>query len=239
MATPHINAEPGDFAPTVLMPGDPLRAKYIAETYLDGAKQVCDVRSVLGFTGSYHGLGLSVMAHGMGIPSASIYFSELMQHFGVKRIIRVGSCGTSHPEVELRDIIIALGASTDSAVNRMRFGGHDLAALASFNLVRHAVDIAEARDLPHHVGNIFSADLFYTPEPELFALMAKYRILGVEMESAGLYPLAAEHGAEALAVCTVSDNIRTGERLSSADRQTSFNDMIELALETAVAAEGV
>jgi len=236
MATPHINAEPGDFAPTVLMPGDPLRARYIAETFLDDPRQVCDVRNVLGFTGSYRGLSISVMAHGMGIPSASIYFSELMEHFGVKRIMRVGSCGTSHPKVALRDIIIAMGASTDSGVNRQRFLGHDLAALASFNLVRHAVQIAEARNLPHHVGNIFSADLFYTPQPELFELMAKYDVLGVEMESAGLYPLAAEHGVEALAVCTVSDDIRTGGKLSSEDRQTSFNDMIELALETAAAA---
>lgn len=238
MATPHINAEPGDFAPTVLMPGDPLRAKYIAETFFDSPRQICDVRNVSGFTGSYRSLGISVMAHGMGIPSASIYFSELMEHYGVKRIIRVGSCGTSHPDVQLRDIIIAMGASTDSGVNRSRFLGHDLAALASFNLVRDAVRVAEARDLPHHVGNIFSADLFYTPQPEIFDLMARYQILGVEMESAGLYPLAAEHGAEALAVCTVSDNIRTGEAMSSEDRQTSFNDMIELALETAVAADG-
>jgi purine-nucleoside phosphorylase len=236
MPTPHINAEPGDFAPTVLMPGDPLRSKYIAESYLDGARLVTDVRNVLGFTGSYRDVPVSVMAHGMGIPSASIYFSELMEHFGVDRIIRVGSCGTSHPKVNLRDVVIAMGASTDSGVNRMRFLGHDLAALASFRLVRHAVAAAEARDLPFHVGNIFSADLFYTPQPELFDLMAKYDILGVEMESAGLYPLAAEHGVEALAVCTVSDNIRTREHLSSAERETSFDDMIELALETAVAA---
>ena len=238
MATPHINAEPGDFAPTLLMPGDPLRAKYIAETFLDDPKQVCDVRNVLGFTGAYRDLRISVMAHGMGIPSASIYFSELMEHFGVKRIMRVGSCGTSHPDVELRDIVIAMGASTDSGVNRLRFMGHDLAALASFGLVRDAVRVAEARSLPYHVGNIFSADLFYTPQPEIFDLMAKFQILGVEMESAGLYPLAAEHGVEALAVCTVSDNIRTGEAMSSEDRQTSFNEMIELALETAVAASG-
>jgi len=236
MATPHINAEPGDFAPTVLMPGDPLRAKYIAETFLDDPKQVCDVRNIFGFTGSYRGLEISVMAHGMGIPSASIYFSELMEHFNVKRIIRAGSCGTSHQNVKLRDIIIAMGASTDSGVNRTRFMGHDLAALASFNLVREAVRVAEERELPYHVGNIFSADLFYTPQPEIFDLMAKYQILGVEMESAGLYPLAAEHNVEALAVCTVSDNIRTKEAMSSAVRQTSFNEMIELTLETAVAA---
>jgi purine-nucleoside phosphorylase len=177
MPTPHINAEPGDFAATVLMPGDPLRAKYIA-----------------------------------------------------------GSCGTTHPEVELRDIVIAMGASTDSGVNRMRFMGHDLAALASFDLVRHAVRTAEAKGLAYHVGNIFSADLFYTPQPELFELMAKYDILGVEMESAGLYPLAAEHRVQALAMCTVSDDIRTGDHLSSAERQTTFDDMILLALETAVAA---
>jgi purine-nucleoside phosphorylase len=236
MATKHINAEPGDFAPTVLMPGDPLRATFIAETFLDEPRQVCDVRNVLGFTGAYRGLPVSVMAHGMGIPSASIYFSELMEHFGVKRIIRVGSCGTAHPEVKLRDVVIAMGASTDSGVNRMRFMGHDLAALASFDLVRHAVRTAEAKGLDYHVGNIFSADLFYTPQPELFELMARYDILGVEMESAGLYPLAAEHRVQALAMCTVSDDIRTGEHLSSAERQTTFDDMILLALETAVAA---
>jgi purine-nucleoside phosphorylase len=237
MPTPHINAQPGDFAPTVLMPGDPLRARYIAESFLDDARLVTDVRSVFGFTGSFRDLPVSVMAHGMGIPSASIYFSELMEHYGVERVIRVGSCGTSHPDVSLRDIVIAMGASTDSGVNRTRFMGHDLAALASFNLVRHAVRVAEARELPYHVGNIFSADLFYTPQTELFDLMAKYDILGVEMESAGLYPLAAEHGVEALAICTVSDNIRTHEAMSSEDRQTSFNDMIELALETVTAAE--
>jgi purine-nucleoside phosphorylase len=237
MPTPHINAEPGDFAPTVLMPGDPLRAKYIAETYLDDARLVTDVRSVFGFTGSYRGIPISVMAHGMGIPSASIYFSELFEHYDVERIMRVGSCGTSHPDVELRDIVIAMGASTDSGVNRLRFMGHDLAALASFNLVRHAVEAAEARSRTYHVGNIFSADLFYTPQPELFDLMAKYDILGVEMESAGLYPLAAEHGAEALAICTVSDNIRTHERLSADERQTGFDEMITLALETVAAVE--
>ncbi|HSL19063.1 MAG TPA: purine-nucleoside phosphorylase [Methylomirabilota bacterium] len=236
MATKHINAEPGDFAPTVLMPGDPLRAKFIAETFLEAPRQVCDVRNMLGFTGAYHGLPVSVMAHGMGIPSASIYFSELMEHFGVKRIIRVGSCGTAHPEVKLRDVVIAMGASTDSGVNRMRFLGHDLAALASFDLVRHAVRTAEAKGLDYHVGNIFSADLFYTPQPELFELMARYDIMGVEMESAGLYPLAAEHRVQALAMCTVSDDIRTGEHLSSAERQTTFDEMILLALETAVAA---
>jgi purine-nucleoside phosphorylase len=233
MTAIHMNAKPGDFADTVLMPGDPLRAKYIAETFLGDARQVTDVRNMLGFTGEFRGHAVSIMAHGMGIPSASIYCTELIRDFGVRRVIRVGSCGTVHPEVHLRDIVIAMGASTDSGVNRMRFGGHDLAALASFELLRAAVDTAENKELQFHVGNIFSADLFYTPQPEVFDLMEKYRILGIEMETAGIYTIAAELGAEALAICTVSDMIRSGEALSSSERQTSFDQMIELALETA------
>jgi len=232
MPSIHINAAPGDFAASVLMPGDPLRAKYIADTFLDNARQVTDVRNMLGFTGEFRHNPVSVMAHGMGIPSASIYCTELIREYGVKRIIRVGSCGTVHPDVKLRDIIIAMGASTDSGVNRMRFGGHDLAALADFDLLRTAARVAEDRGLPIHVGNIFSADLFYTPRPEQFDLMKKYRVLGIEMETAGIYTLAAELGAEALAICTVSDDIANSEALSSADRQTSFDEMIELALET-------
>ena len=234
MPTKHINAQAGDFAQTVLMPGDPLRAKYIADTYLDEAKQVTDVRNMWGFTGTFKGTSVSVMAHGMGIPSVSIYCSELISEYGVKRILRVGSCGTVHPSVELRDIIIAMGASTDSGVNRIRFGGYDFAAIASFSLLRNAVDIAEQHDVPFHVGNIFSADLFYTPDTEMFDIMEQYNILGVEMESAGIYALAAEHDIEALGICTVSDNIRTGEALSSEERQTTFDEMIEVALETAI-----
>ena len=233
MAAIHINAKPGDFAGTVLMPGDPLRAKYIAESFLEGARQVTDVRNMLGFTGMYRGHAVSVMAHGMGIPSASIYCTELIQDYGVKRLIRVGSCGTVHPSVRLRDIVIAMGASTDSGVNRTRFDGYDLAPIADFDLLREAVRVAEKKKLSHHVGGVFSADLFYTPKPELFDLMAKYDILGVEMETAGIYTLAAELGAAALAICTVSDDIRSGEALSSEERQTTFDEMIELALETA------
>ena len=231
MTAKHMNAAPGDFADTVLMPGDPLRAQYIAETYLDNPRRVTDVRNMWGFTGEYRGTPISVMAHGMGIPSASIYCTELINDYGVKRVIRVGSCGTSHPDVKLRDLIIAQGASTDSAVNRMRFGGYDYAALATFDLVRKAVAAAEAHDVRYHVGNIFSAELFYTPQPEQFDLMEKYGILGVEMETAGLYTIAAEHGAKALAICTVSDHIRTGEETSSDERQTSFNSMVEIALD--------
>lgn len=233
MATKHINAAPGDFADTVLMPGDPLRAQYIADTYLDDARRVTDVRNMWGFTGQYKGQPVSVMAHGMGIPSVSIYCTELITEYGVKRVIRVGSCGTSHPDVKLRDIIIAMGASTDSNCNRMRFGGYDLAALASFELVEKAVAAAKKQEVRYHVGNIFSADLFYTPDPDMFATMAKYNVYGVEMEAAGIFPIAAENGVQALAICTVSDDLVTGDALSIDDRATTFDEMILVALETA------
>ena len=235
MTAKHMNAAPGDFAETVLMPGDPLRAQYIADTYLDDARRVTDVRNMWGFTGEYKGQPVSVMAHGMGIPSVSIYCEELITGYGVKRVIRVGSCGTSHPDVKLRDIIIGMGASTDSGVNRMRFGGYDYAALATFDLVKKAVAAAEQHDVRYHVGNIFSADLFYTPDPDMFETMAKYNVYGIEMEAAGIYPIAAEHDVEALAICTVSDDIPSGNALSVEDRQTTFDEMILVALETVIA----
>jgi purine-nucleoside phosphorylase len=235
MATKHLNAAPGDFAETVLMPGDPLRAQYIADTYLNGVRRVTDVRNMWGFTGKYNGKPVSVMAHGMGIPSVSIYCTELITEYGVKRVIRVGSCGTSHPKVKLRDIIIAMGASTDSNCNRMRFGGYDYAALASYDLVTKSVEAARKNKVRYHVGNIFSADLFYTPDPDMFATLAKYNVFGVEMEAAGIYPIAAEHGAEALAICTVSDDIISGAHLSTDERQTTFDEMILVALQAATA----
>jgi purine-nucleoside phosphorylase len=237
MTTKHMNAEPGAFAETVLMPGDPLRAQYIAETYLDGAERVTDVRNMWGYTGNYNGRPISVMAHGMGIPSVSIYVTELIESYGAKRIIRVGSCGTTHPDVRLRDLVIAQGASTDSGVNRMRFGGYDLAALATFGLVRKAVEVAEAKGVRYHVGNVFSADLFYTPDTAMFETMARYNIYGVEMEAAGIFAIAAEHDVEALAICTVSDDIPSGDALSSDERATTFDEMIGVALDTAVGAD--
>ncbi len=234
MATKHMNAAPGDFAETVLMPGDPLRAQYIAENYLDNARRVTDVRNMWGYTGEYKDQPVSVMAHGMGIPSASIYCTELITEYGVRRVIRVGSCGTSHPDVRLRDLVIAMGASTDSNCNRMRFGGYDLAALASFDLVEKAVRTARQQKVRYHVGNLFSADLFYTPDPDMFETMAKYNVYGLEMEAAGIFPIAAENDAEALAICTVSDDLRTGEHLSSDERATTFDEMIVVALETVI-----
>ncbi|AWH88744.1 purine-nucleoside phosphorylase [Limnobaculum parvum] len=232
MATPHINANPGDFADVVFMPGDPLRAKHIAETMLQDARLVTDVRNMLGYTGTYKGRRVSVMGHGMGIPSCSIYTKELITEYQVDKIIRIGSCGALLPQVKVRDIVIGMGASTDSNVNRIRFKGHDFSAIADFDLLRHAVTAAEAKKVPVHVGNIFSADLFYNPDPQMFDVMEKYNILGIEMEAAGIYGVAAEYGAKALCICTVSDHIRTGEALSSELRQTSFNQMVEIAMDS-------
>ena len=232
MATPHINAERGDFADTVLMPGDPLRARYIAETFLEEAREVNTVRSMSGYTGRYKGRPISVMGHGMGIPSVSIYAKELITEYGVKRLIRVGSCGAVRDDVAVRDVVIGLGACTDSGVNRTRFAGMDFAATADFDLTRHAADAAAALGVPVKVGNLFSADLFYDPRPETAALLKRYGIVGVEMEAAGLYGVAAEFGARAATICTVSDHILQGDSLSSAERQSTFDEMMEVALES-------
>ncbi|HDY8688426.1 TPA: phosphopentomutase [Klebsiella pneumoniae] len=183
-------------------------------------------------TGTYKGRKISVMGHGMGIPSCSIYTKELITDFGVKKIIRVGSCGAVREDVKLRDVVIGMGACTDSKVNRLRFKDHDFAAIADFGMVRNAVDAAKALGVDARVGNIFSADLFYTPDPSMFDVMEKYGILGVEMEAAGIYGVAAEFGAKALTICTVSDHIRTHEQTTAAERQTTFNDMIKIALES-------
>lgn len=230
MSTPHINAPAGAFAQTVLMPGDPLRAKHIADTFLTDVECISTVRNMYGFTGLYQGKKVSVMGSGMGVPSMSIYATELVKFYDVKNIIRIGSCGALPLDVKVRDVVIAMGASTDSAVNRNRLQGMDFAALASFNLLEKAVAGARAKNIPVHVGNVFTSDLFYNPNPTLFDTLEKYGILGVEMEAAGLYGVAAEYGINALSIMTVSDHIRTGEALSAELRQTSFNDMVEIAL---------
>jgi len=229
--TPHIAAEPGDFAEAILLPGDPLRAEYIADTFLSGARLVTSVRNMLGFTGEYEGMPVSVMGTGMGIPSASIYVSELIDHYGVRRLVRVGSCGGIAPEVAVRDVIIATGASTDSVVNRARYGGWDYAAIADFELARSAVLAAEQAGLPVRVGNVHSADLFYNPNQEAFGIMDRMGVLAVEMEAAGIYAAAAERRARALSVLTVSDHVVTGDSTSSDERERSFGDMVRIALE--------
>lgn len=231
MPTPHISAEKGDFAPSILLPGDPLRAKHIADNFLDDATQVNEVRNMLGFTGSYNGVPVSVMGTGMGIPSASIYATELVTEYGVERLIRVGSCGAVTEKVDVRDVILAIGASTDSNVNRVRYGGEDFAATADYWLLKAAEEAAKARGIDVKVGNVHSADLFYNPDAEAFDRMENMGVLAVEMEAAGLYGVAAEKGARALTICTVSDHIRTGEATSSDERQETFNEMVEIALE--------
>jgi len=232
--TPHINANAGDFAETVLFPGDPLRAKFIAETFLDDAVEVTNVRNMFGFTGSYKGERISVMGSGMGIPSCSIYAKELITEYGVKNIIRVGTCGAVSPDVKVLDVIIGMGASTDSNVNRTRFSGFDFAAIASYDLLQKAVDAAKEHKIDAKVGNIFSADLFYTPIPEFFDTLEKFNILGVDMEAAGLYGVATEFGANALTILTVSDHIRTGEATTPEQRQSAFKEMIYIALDAAI-----
>ena len=233
MATPHIAAEKGDIAERILLPGDPLRAKYIAETFLENPKQYTSVRNILGFTGTYKGVPVSVQGTGMGIPSISIYTHELIHEFGCKKLIRVGTCGGMHPDVKLRDVLIAQGASTDSSIIRNIFGPVTFAPLANFDLLSKAVNNTKKLNLNATVGNILSADRFYDDEIDSEKLR-KYGVLAVEMEAAALYTLAAEAHVQALALFTVSDHLLTGEACTAEERQTSFNDMIKIALETVI-----
>jgi purine-nucleoside phosphorylase len=233
MPTPHINAKAGDFAETCLLPGDPLRAKFIADTFLTNVVQVNSVRNMLGFTGEYKGKKVSVMGSGMGVPSISIYAKELITEYGVKNLIRIGTAG-GLKNVKLRDVVIASGASTDSGVNRQRIGGFDFAAIASFNLLHKAYIKAQEHKIDVKVGNLWTADLFYVPNASIFDTIEKMGILAVEMEAAGLYGVAAEYGANALAICSISDHIRNHESLSSDERLLSFTDMMKIALETAI-----
>ena len=231
MPTPHIAAAAGDFAEAVLLPGDPRRAQHIAEQYLTDARQVTAVRNMLGFTGTYDGMPVSVMGTGMGIPSSLIYATELVNDYGCRRLVRVGSCGAVSAHIALREVIVAIGACTDSNVNRARYDGWDFAATCDFDLARAAVDAARTRGLPVRTGNLHSADLFYHPDPASIDTMERMGVLAVEMEAAGLYGLAASTGVRALAICTVSDQIRTGEAASTDDRERSFDDMVVITLD--------
>lgn len=232
----HIGAEPGDIAERVLMPGDPLRAKWIAETYLEDAKCYSQVRGMLGYTGTWQGVAVSVQGSGMGMPSASIYAHELINDYGVKTLIRVGSCGALTEDLQLRDVIAASGASTDSNMNRARFDGLiDYAPVADFGLLRTAVEVAERRSIPVRVGPILAADAFYTDRPDLYDALADYGVLAVEMESAALYTIAMRWKARALTLLTVSDHIKTGAKTTSQEREQTFGQMVEIALDTAIA----
>lgn len=229
----HIGAKVGQIAPTVLMPGDPLRAKHIAETFLDDVVCFNEVRGMLGFTGMFGEKRVSVMGSRMGIPTISIYVSELVTEYGVKSVIRVGTCGAMQAQMKIGDIILAIAASTDSQVNRLRFGGMDYAPAASFSLLLKAYQAAVQRNTHVTVGPVLSSDTFYGDDPNWWKIWADYGILAADMETAGLYTLAAKHKVDALAILTVSDNPVTGEEASSEDRQKKFMQMVEIALEIA------
>lgn len=231
----HNEAKPEEIAESVLIAGDPLRAKFIAENYLTDAKCYNHVRNMLGYTGIYKGKRISVQGSGMGMPSMSIYVHELINEYNVKRLMRIGTCGSFQPGVKIRELILAQGASTDSAMNKHVFQGADYAPLASFELLRDAYDKGMEKNLTMHVGNVLSSDIFYAEIPPIdyYRKWIAYGILAVEMETAALYTLGARFGVETLSVLTVSDNLVTGEHASSEDREKSFDKMMTLALEVA------
>lgn len=230
----HINAKEGQIAETILLPGDPLRAKFIAENFLEDVICYNEVRGMYGYTGTYKGKKVSVQGTGMGIPSISIYANELIQSYGVKNLIRVGTCGSYKEEVKVRDLVIAMAASTDSNINRIRFNGIDFAPTASFKLLKKSYDIAVEKGFDPKVGNVFSTDTFYNDNPEAWKKWADFGCLAVEMEAAALYTIAAKYNVDALALLTVSDSLVTREETSAEERQNTFTRMIEVALETAI-----
>ena len=231
MPTPHISAAPEGFSDVCLLPGDPLRARFIADRFLDDAVMVTAVRKMEGYTGTYRGRRVSVMGTGMGIPSTLIYATELIESYGITSLIRVGTAGGIATDLDIRDLVVAAGASTDSNANRVRFGGFDFAATADFGLTRILVETAEQRETPVRVGGIISSDQFYHPQAEFLPLARRMGILAVEMEAAGLFAAAAEHGVAAGAILAVTDMVEGGESLSSEERERTLDEMVVLELE--------
>jgi purine-nucleoside phosphorylase len=227
----HISAKKGDIAETILLPGDPLRAKWIAETFFDNPVCFNEVRGMLGFTGTYKGKKISAMGTGMGVPSISIYAHELITEFGVKNLIRVGSAGSYQEHIKVRDIVLAMAASSTSGVNELRFGGADFAPTANFELFQKAVEAAKAKNIPIKAGNVLTSDEFYADEFESYKKWSKFGVLCVEMETAGLYTIAAKHKVNALSILTISDSLVSGEKTTSLERETTFEEMIKIALE--------
>lgn len=230
----HIGADLGAVAETVLMPGDPLRAKFIAETYLEDVVCYNKIRGMYGYTGTYKGKKISIQGSGMGQASLAIYTNELICDYDVKNIVRVGSCGSFRKDVHIRDIIIAMSASTDSGMNRERFDGNFFAPTADYKLFKTMTDKADELNIKFHAGNILATDTFYQDQKNSWKNWAEYGVLGVDMESAALYTLAAKYGARALTVCTVSDNLATKEYTTAEEREKSFTEMMTLALETVI-----
>jgi purine-nucleoside phosphorylase len=229
----HIEAKKGDIAETILLPGDPLRAKWIAETFLENSICFNKIRGMLGFTGTYKGKPISVMGTGMGVPSISIYAHELITEYGVKNLIRVGSAGSYQKDMKIRDVVLAMAASSNSGLNELRFGGADYAPTANFELFQKAVNVAKTKNIPIKAGNIFTSDEFYADDFESYKKWSKFGVLCVEMETAGLYTVAAKHNVSALSILTIADSLVTGERTTSKERETTFKDMIEIGLELA------
>ncbi|WP_397447072.1 purine-nucleoside phosphorylase [Polaribacter sp. R77954] len=229
----HIEAKQGEIAETVLLPGDPMRAKWIVDFFLTEIVKYNDVRGMLGFTGTYKGKRISVQGTGMGIPSTLIYAHELINDYGVKNLIRVGSAGSYQKEVKIRDIVIAMAASTNSGLNTIRFNGADYAPTASFSLFQKAVKVAEKQGITIKAGNILSSDEFYADDFDSYKKWADYGVLCVEMETNGLYTIAAKHNVNALSILTISDSLVTGERTTAEERELTFKEMIEIALELA------
>lgn len=230
----HIAAKNGEIAETVLLPGDPKRAKWIAENFLKDAFCYTDIRGMLGFSGTYKGKRISVQGTGMGIPSASIYINELLKEYSVKNLIRVGSAGSYQKEIKVRDIVVAMATSTDSSINNKRFNYANFAPTANFELFSTLLKVAEEKNIKIKAGNILTSDEFYTDDPNYYKKWADFGILAVEMESAGLYTLAAKYKARALSILTISDSLVSTEITTSEEREKTFNEMIELALETAI-----
>jgi purine-nucleoside phosphorylase len=230
----HIAAKPGEIAEAILLPGDPLRAKFIAENFLEKPVLYTSVRNILGYTGTYKGERVSVQGTGMGIPSVSIYVNELFVDYGVKRAIRIGTAGSIREDINLRDLVLALSACTDSGANNIRFGGRNYAPAATFGLLKTAYEAAAERDWQPKVGPVVSSDMFYTEDPDEWKLWAQFGCLCLEMECAELYTLAAKYGREALGILTISDSLITHQQTSAEERQTTFTRMMEVALETAI-----
>ncbi|QYA25237.1 purine-nucleoside phosphorylase [Gramella sp. MT6] len=228
----HIEAKKGDIAETVLLPGDPLRAKWIAETFFENSVCYNDVRGMLGYTGTFEGKKVSVQGTGMGIPSAMIYCHELIKEYGVKTLIRVGSAGAFQPDLNLMDIVIAMSASTNSSVNRDRFNGADYAPTADFDLLMKAVEYAREHKIDFRAGNVLSSDIFYDDDPDYYKKWADHGVLCAEMETAGMYTLAAKFGVKALSILTISDSLVNGEEVSSEVRENKLNEMVRIALNT-------
>lgn len=226
----HIGAKKGDIAETVLLPGDPLRAKFIAENFLEDVVCYNEVRGMLGYTGTYKGKRVSVQGSGMGVPSIGIYVNELIQQYDVKKLIRIGSCGSYQEDVRVRDLVLAQTSSTDSAMNKLRFNGMDFAPAADFVMLKEAYEKAQEMGIRTHVGNILTSDEFYQDDADAWKHWAKFGVLAVEMETTMLYTMAAKFGVKALTVLTVSDSLVTGEALPAEDRQSTFKDMMDVAL---------